>query len=398
MRILCVLVCFLMSFSAFSQQADLIGKKVPSVHFKSILQHSEKQADIADFKGKVVILEFWETWCSPCIKALEHLDKIQSTFPESVQVISITSASEQRIKTFLEKVELDIPIVIDSEKKLWKSFPHRVIPHTILIDEQGIVRAITQPSSITKAVIQDILDGKEIDLPIKEEVLEFNYAEPLSGNREVDYELVVTSYQKGLSSLSYSPGKGFYADRRILVVNLAPRSLFEVAFDFPTTITTDIEVESPEALVWSKKTAIAIDLIVSSDNKNQLKTRFKEVLDSLYQYDVRVEKRKKTVQILELAPNSESQLVPSTGKTRRISSSGKGLNMQNGTVKDIVSFIQDQLHVPVVDETGLADRYNLEIAWYPEDIERIKDELLKSGLVLKEGERVIDVLVIRDRK
>jgi uncharacterized protein (TIGR03435 family) len=60
-------------------------------------------------------------------------------------------------------------------------------------------------------------------------------------------------------------------------------------------------------------------------------------------------------------------------------------------------FLEDQIHIPVVDETRLKDLYDLHILWYNEKPEQIHEELRKLGLELIDAERKIEVLVITDK-
>jgi peroxiredoxin len=90
---------------------------------------------------------------------LPRLESWQKKYPDNLKVITIASDSRSRLQKFLKNKPIGLPIVLDSTDKYEKYFPHRAIPHTVIIDKNGIVSAI--PSG-------DQLRDTDIELLLKE--------------------------------------------------------------------------------------------------------------------------------------------------------------------------------------------------------------------------------------
>jgi uncharacterized protein (TIGR03435 family) len=71
--------------------------------------------------------------------------------------------------------------------------------------------------------------------------------------------------------------------------------------------------------------------------------------------------------------------------------------MKNSLVSKLAEFLESQLDIPVVDDSNLIEKYDVEIAWYNENPQQIHQELKKVGLELVSEDRMIKVLVIKDK-
>ena len=71
--------------------------------------------------------------------------------------------------------------------------------------------------------------------------------------------------------------------------------------------------------------------------------------------------------------------------------------MKNSSIETLASFLESQLNIPVVNESKLTKLYDLELPWYNENPGQIHEELKKIGLEIRDAERKIEVLVIKDK-
>ncbi|MEN8886059.1 MAG: TlpA disulfide reductase family protein, partial [Winogradskyella sp.] len=148
--ILAVLLC---CFSCKKEFAEAeIGKQAPEYTFTNILNSTSKTITLKDFKGKTVILEFWATWCGPCIPAMKKLDSLQREFKGDLEIITISSEGKERLERFIKTTNTSLRIVSDTTHS--NSFKYKVIPHSVILDKDGVVRAITSPENITSSVIK----------------------------------------------------------------------------------------------------------------------------------------------------------------------------------------------------------------------------------------------------
>lgn len=119
----------------------------------------------------MVVLEFWATWCSPCIGAIPHLNQLAKEFrDQGVVFLAITDDDADRLGPFLVKQPVNAFIGIDTERKNWKAFAIPSIPHTVLIGKDGSMIGATLPENITTDVLREALAGNKPVLPPKEGV------------------------------------------------------------------------------------------------------------------------------------------------------------------------------------------------------------------------------------
>ena len=105
------------------------------------MDKNQKNVDLDDFKGKLVILNFWATWCAPCKEEMPSLDNLQSsTKLNNLKIFPINIGQEDKSKSEFFFKELNInnlDIYIDAPITLAKKFSLRGVPTTILFNKEG---------------------------------------------------------------------------------------------------------------------------------------------------------------------------------------------------------------------------------------------------------------------
>ncbi len=135
----------IISFGYAAEKPDiknLILTKNPKIYEKITFKDiNQKNVDLVDYKGKVVILNFWATWCAPCKEEMPSLDNLQANIGlGDLKVFPINIGQENLLKSEIFFKELNIKnldIYFDSSITLAKKFALRGVPTTILFNKEG---------------------------------------------------------------------------------------------------------------------------------------------------------------------------------------------------------------------------------------------------------------------
>ena len=144
MRILIILI-FLLSNSFADETTDfknlIIKKDQKKYEDLSFLDVNKKQVNLDDYRGKLVLLNFWASWCAPCKEEMPSLDSLQSNKNlNNLQIfpINVGQDNEKKAKDFFEELDIKtLNIYFDTTITLAKKFQLRGIPTTILISKDG---------------------------------------------------------------------------------------------------------------------------------------------------------------------------------------------------------------------------------------------------------------------
>ena len=124
-----------------------------------------EDVELSDFKGKVVLLNFWATWCGACIEEMASMQNLYSTLrAEGVEVlaVSIDRWNEDRIQEYVKNNQLTFPVLLDQNQKVRKKYHVMGLPTSYLIDGEGKIRGYA-----SGARTWDSEDSKDMFLSLK---------------------------------------------------------------------------------------------------------------------------------------------------------------------------------------------------------------------------------------
>ena len=128
------------SFTAVAGELKVwAGGRTPPLKLRDI---DGKMHDLAAYRGQVVLVNFWATWCEPCrdeMPAIQRLQKKLAGKPFTVLAVNVDEP-ESRVRNFLVKMPLDFPILVDAGKVATKSWKVSVLPASFIIGRDGRTR------------------------------------------------------------------------------------------------------------------------------------------------------------------------------------------------------------------------------------------------------------------
>jgi cytochrome c biogenesis protein CcmG, thiol:disulfide interchange protein DsbE len=111
----------------------------PAPDFK--LDGQQEQVKLSDYRGQIVYLDFWASWCQPCRKSFVWMNKMQSLYgEEGFKVIAINlDESRQKADKFLKQIPANFDVAFDPRGKTAESYKVKAMPSSYLIDKNGNV-------------------------------------------------------------------------------------------------------------------------------------------------------------------------------------------------------------------------------------------------------------------
>jgi cytochrome c biogenesis protein CcmG/thiol:disulfide interchange protein DsbE len=96
--------------------------------------------NLANLRGKVVVLNFWASWCAPCIEEMPSLEALQHELPQ-IQVVAVDSDEEfTQYQNYIAQHHIDLMTVFDQKQASNTLYGSFRFPETYIIDKQGVVR------------------------------------------------------------------------------------------------------------------------------------------------------------------------------------------------------------------------------------------------------------------
>jgi uncharacterized protein (TIGR03435 family) len=316
-------------------------------------------------KGKVVVLEFWATWCGPCVASIPHLNDLADHFKDgSVVFISVTSENEDAVQLFLKSHPIKAFIGLDDYEVLNKSFHVSGIPHAVIVGTNGLIAAIAHPANIKPEHLEEVLAGKKCSLP-----------EPAAETVKKYPDEVATNQSPALYEISIREHK---MPREIR----GPTCMWSVDTNGCNITGKIATVESALSYVFGKSpscTAINCKLPdghydfvlrVPPQHAQQLKKNFIEALQTTFGLQVNLVTQPMDGYVLtQIATNA-----PGFKAVTKAGGGGQtvgGFKLSGNSMKTVVGYLELALGKPVFDESGLNELYAVDLKWKLSETEQL---------------------------
>jgi peroxiredoxin len=122
------------------------------------------QQRLQDYRGKVVLINFWATWCEPCREEMPSMNRLRAALagqPFAVLAVNLAEP-ESRVRRFMELVPLEFTVLLDRDTSVAKAWKARILPASYLVGPDGRIRysvlgAIDWTAERVRAAIQEML-------------------------------------------------------------------------------------------------------------------------------------------------------------------------------------------------------------------------------------------------
>ena len=146
---------------------DFRGKKAPKLEVESWLN-----GGAPDAKGKVILVDFWATWCGPCRAVIPEMNEWAEKYKDDLVVVGISDEKADVVNEFMKKTPMNYHVAIDATKKMSNAVKVKGIPHVLVITQDGIVRwqgfPLQAEDKLTAEKLEQIIAGNKTLEPVKD--------------------------------------------------------------------------------------------------------------------------------------------------------------------------------------------------------------------------------------
>jgi len=341
-----------------------------------------KVSGISDFKGKVVFVEFWATWCGPCVASIPHMNRLSDKFKgEPVVFLSVTDESSGTIAAFLKTHEMKAWAGIDEAKSSLKAFKVYGRPDGYLIGKDGNLLARIYPAHLKEQDITEAIAGQFKPRPVEWESPETPKKDAAAGKTLFEIRIATAAGKWMMSSGS---------DKL---------ELQSVPFAYGIAHIWDVE-DSQILADTQPVSSFNATLRTPRDNYDRGLELLKSAVQATFGVNIAAETRETDVFLLALS-TAASAARPNPGAPEV----HLGLLEYGGTrligtaeMPKIARALWKSLDRPVLDETGLKGTYEFELDWEKGGRPELDRLLAERGLALVPARRAVEFLRITPAK
>lgn len=371
-----------------------------------------KTFSLGQFKGKLIILDFWATYCAPCIHGFSNMKDLQRIFSGEIEVIQVNNESGDMALNLLFKRKKDQDesfTNILSDTLLYKLFPFKTIPHYVWINGEGKVIATTGSEEIDSLKISKVLHNQRLSFVNKINVDTDRHlftTKDLPVSNLLKFNILLKGRLSGLGT-----GTSFKIDsasKTIIgqtITNMPLKKIYSMIAR--QLFKAEKKIFSQKRIVFDgDSSGIAGSAIynyefdVPLSRASDLHRLMIEDLNTYSPYFVTFEKRNLTCFFLERTrPDHPFTSTPSTERYIKTFPNPTGqltvIDISNYPPSVLSTSLENSEFVkyPVIDSTGTATPISVQIDLSAD----LNKQLEKFGLRIREGKAMLDVMVISDQ-
>ncbi|MGN7986069.1 TlpA family protein disulfide reductase [Pedobacter sp. 22226] len=147
-----------------------VGDQAPHIEITSWIKNVP---EIKDLKNKFIVIDFWATWCAPCLETVPHFNNLvaKNISNKNLLFLAMTDENEEKVNWLLKRVQFSSAVVSDITRLTLDNFKVKFIPLCVMIDNNGIIRWVGNPGELSNEMIQAVMQEKSLPLSPEKKAL-----------------------------------------------------------------------------------------------------------------------------------------------------------------------------------------------------------------------------------
>lgn len=388
-----------------------------------------------DFRGKFVILDFWNKGCVSCVQSFPKLNQLHSKFKDRVSIILVGTEEEgieAKFEVYRKKLSLEFPFVFNFP--LYNRFVPSGAPHLVWMDASGITQAITVGEALNDTNIEAFLEGRPFEFEdrshsafSKRDAYNYDSVKPylINGNggdgNDFLYRSLLAKYKAGMPERPFQPqfvpGLLIQDGDKTLIEGVADLLLlYKMAYtgnmewrygDSIYSVMYNhiiLEVKDTSAFYSDKETAEGYywySLIIPSAKATgkYIMKGMQRDLQYYFGYEVKIEARVFDYLKLEATDKARKTLMTKGGvssvKTNYASFKGSNIPLDRffGYIFGLYNY-----GMPIINDTGMESNVDMDINVVVTEWTDVKRLLTELGFTLTKARKEFKVIVVTDQK